>query len=91
MTAQSGTGVSGASSGADSLALVLIALAFAGSILELFFHPFIVALPALVIAMTAIRLSDRYRRIGMIAVFAITLGFLVGASIAVWYSRPILT
>lgn len=90
MSAHSEANVGGASSGADTLALVLIVIAFVAAIIELFFHPFIVALPALVITMVGIRVSDRYRRLGMIAVFAITLGFLIGAAIAVWYSRPLL-
>ena len=90
MSTHSGTDVGGSSSGADTLAIVLLALAFVAAILELFYKPFLVALPALVITMVGIRVSDRYRRIGMFAVFAIILGFMIGASFAVWDSRSII-
>jgi hypothetical protein len=80
----------GASSGADTLSLILLILGLVGAVLELFFHPFTVALPALIITMVGIRVSDRYRRLGVITMFAITLGFLIGASFAVWDSRPLL-
>jgi hypothetical protein len=76
-------------SGADTLALVLIVIAFAGAVVEVFYKPFLVALPALVITMVGIRVSDRYRTLGMIAMFAIVLGFLIGASYAVWDSRAL--
>ena len=89
MSTHSSTDVGGSSSGADTLAIVLLALAFVAAILELFYKPFLIALPALVITMVGIRVSDRYRRIGMFAVFAIILGFMIGASFAVWDSRPI--
>ena len=79
----------GGSSGADMASLVLLILGRAGAVLELFFHPFTVALPALIITMVGIRISDRYRTLGVITVAAITLGFLIGASFAVWDSRSL--
>jgi hypothetical protein len=78
------------SSGADTLSLGLLGLSFVGAIIELFFEPFVVALPLLVITMVAIRVSDRYRRIGLIALSAIILCFMIGASFAVWDSRQII-
>jgi hypothetical protein len=85
-----GSEAAGTSSGADTASLVLLILGLVGAVLELFFHPFLIALPSLVITMTGIRLSDRYRTLGVITMAAITLGFLIGASFAVWDSRPIL-
>lgn len=79
----------GGSSGAEVASLVLLILGLVGAVLELFFHPFAVALPALVVTMIGIRISDRYRTLGVITVAAITLGFLIGASFAVWDSRSL--
>lgn len=79
----------GGSSGAEVLSLVLLILGLAGAVLELFFQPFAVALPALIVTMVGIRVSDRYRTLGVITVAAITLGFLIGASFAVWDSRSL--
>ena len=75
--------------GRDRAALVLIAIALVGAVVELFYRPFGIALPALVVTMVGISISDRYRRLGLYATFAITLGFLIGASFAVWESRPL--
>ena len=79
----------GGSSGADMASLVLLLLGLVGAVLELFFHPFTVALPALIITMVGIRISDRYRTLGVITMAAITLGFVIGASFAVWDSRSL--
>jgi hypothetical protein len=75
--------------GKDRAALVLIVLAFVASIVEIFWRPFGIALPALVLTMIGIAISDKYRRLGWYATLAITIGFLIGASFAVWDSRPI--
>ena len=75
--------------GRDRAAIVLIVIAFIASIIEIFWRPFGVALPALVLTMIGIAISDKYRRLGWYATLAITLGFLIGASFAVWDSRPL--
>ena len=80
----------GGSSAADMLSLIMLILGLVGAVLELFFHPFAVALPALIVTMIGIRVSDRYRTLGVITMAAITLGFLIGASFAVWDSRSII-
>ena len=77
------------SSAADTAQLVLLILGVVGAVLELFFQPFAVALPALIITMIGIRISDRHRTLGLITVAAITLGFVIGASFAVWDSRSL--
>jgi hypothetical protein len=75
--------------GRDRAALVLIIIAMIAAVLELFWRPFGIALPALIITMVGISISDKYRRLGWYATLAITLGFLIGASFAVWDSRPL--
>jgi len=76
-------------SGSDRAALVLIVIALIAAVVELFYRPFGIALPALVVTMVGIAISDKYRRLGWYATLAITLCFLVGASFAVWDSRPL--
>jgi len=75
--------------GRDRAALVLIALSFIAAVLSLFYMPFAIALPALIVTMVGISISDRYRRLGWYATLAITVCFLIGASFAVWDSRPL--
>ena len=75
--------------GRDRAALVLIVIAMIAAVLELFWRPFGIALPALIITMVGISISDKYRRLGWYATLAITLGFVIGASFAVWDSRPL--
>ena len=75
--------------GKDRAALVLIVIAMIAAVLELFWRPFGIALPALIITMVGISISDKYRRLGWYATLAITLGFVIGASFAVWDSRPL--
>jgi hypothetical protein len=68
---------------------VLIVIALVASVIELFFRPFGIALPALVVTMVGIAISDKHRRLGWYATLAITLCFLIGASFAVWDNRPL--
>jgi len=75
--------------GKDRTALVLIVIALAAAVVELFYRPFSIALPALIVTMVGIGTSDKYRRLGWYATLAITLGFVIGASFAVWDSRPL--
>ena len=75
--------------GRDRASIVLLGLGFALAVVMLFFRPFGLALPALVITMVGAGISDRYRRVGLYAAFAITLCFLIGASFAIWDSRPL--
>ena len=75
--------------GRDRAALVLIALGLVAAVLLLFYKPFAIALPALIVTMVGISISDKYRRLGWYATLAITLCFLIGASFAVWDSRPL--
>lgn len=75
--------------GRDRAAFVLIVLVLIAAVVELFYKPFAIALPALIVTMVGISISDKYRRLGFYATLAITLGFLIGASFAVWDSRPL--
>ena len=69
--------------------MVLIGLALIASVFELFYRPFGLALPALIVTMVGISVSDKYRRLGWYTTVAITVCFLIGASFAVWDSRPL--
>lgn len=91
MSAHPDTGQAGATSGSgvNTAALILLVIALIGAVVELFWRPFEIALPALLITLVGIRLSDRYRRLGVITMFAITICFVIGASFAVWDSRPL--
>jgi hypothetical protein len=75
--------------GRDRAALVLIVISMIGAVVEIFYRPFGIALPALIVTMVGISISDRYRRLGWYATVAITLGFIIGASFAVWDARPL--
>jgi hypothetical protein len=75
--------------GRDRAALVLIVISMIGAVVEIFYRPFGIALPALIVTMVGISISDKYRRLGWYATVAITLGFIIGASFAVWDARPL--
>ncbi len=53
--------------GNDRAALVLIVLALVAAVVELFYKPFGIALPALIVTMVGISISDKYRRLGCYA------------------------
>lgn len=89
MSAQAEAGHTTSSSGADTLALVLLVISLVAAVVELFYRPFGIALPALVLTLVGIRVSDRYRRLGVITMVAIGVCFVIGASFAVWDSRAL--
>ena len=89
MSTHSSTDVGGSSSGADTLAIVLLALAFVAAILELFYKPFGIAPLAFLAALVGIAISDRHRRLGLYTTGAVTLCFMIGASYAVWNSNAL--
>lgn len=68
---------------------MLIGISLVAAVVELFYRPFGIALPALIVTMVGISISDKYRRLGWYATLAITVCFLIGASFAVWDSRPL--
>jgi uncharacterized membrane-anchored protein len=89
MSAQPEAAPVSAGSGRDVLSLVLIVIVLVASVVELLFRPFLIALPALVITMVGVSVSNKYNRLGLFAAIAITVCFVIGAAIAVWYSRPL--
>lgn len=89
MTAQPEATPVSAGTGRDLLSLVLIMIALVGAAVELFFRPFLIALPALVITMVGVSVSNKHHRLGLIAAGAIMVCFVIGAAITVWYSRPL--
>ena len=77
------------SSGRDTASLVLLVLAIAGGIVEIFYKPFGIAPLAFLVALIGSAISNRHRRLGLYTTGAITLCFLVGASYAVWNSNSL--
>ena len=73
----------------DLVAAALAALGLVGAVLELFYRPFRVAPIALLIALVAVPMSSEHRRLKAVAVGAIGIGFLIGASRAVWDSSAL--
>jgi hypothetical protein len=73
----------------DTIALVLIAVAIAGGVIELFYRPFGVGPIAFLCALVGIAISEKHRRLGLWTTLAITVTFVIGASICVWYSNPL--
>jgi hypothetical protein len=76
-------------SGRDLAARILLVLALAGSVLMLFFRPFGVAPPAFLAALIGAGMSGNNRRFGLATTMVVTLCFVIGASIAIWNSRPL--
>ena len=77
------------SSGRDVASLVLLVIAAIGAVVELFYKPFGIALPLLVVTIVGVTISNKHRRFGGYVTIAITVGFMIGASFAVWDSRPL--
>ncbi len=69
--------------------MVLIVVALIAGVIEIFFRPFAIAPAAFFFALIGISISMRHRRLGLYVIFAITLFFVIGASVAVWDSNPL--
>jgi hypothetical protein len=77
-------------SGGDTIARGLLVLALIGAVLMLFERPFLVApLAFLAVLIGAANSAKTSRRLGMYSTMFVTLCFLIGASIAIWNSRPL--
>jgi hypothetical protein len=74
---------------ADLVALVLYIAALAAAIVELFYLPFLFGPLGLLLVVVAVMTSASNRRLAGAAFLALGLGFVIGASIAVWYSNPL--
>lgn len=73
----------------DRISAVLSVLGILGGVVELFYRPFGVAPIALLLVLTALVMSSKNRRLTSAALASVGIGFLVGASIAVWYSHAL--
>jgi hypothetical protein len=73
----------------DLVAGILSALGLFAGVLELFYRPFRVGPPALLIVLIALVMSSEHRRLSASAAAAVGIGFMIGASIAVWKSRAL--
>ena len=73
----------------ESVAGILAAAAIFVGFLELTYRPFRLAPAALLVALVAAVMSRQQQRLIGLAVAVILVCFVVGASIAVWLSRPL--
>ena len=73
----------------DTAALVLLGIAIVLGVIELFYRPFGVGPIAFFCALIGISISAKHRRLGLWTTLGITVAFVVGASICVWYSNPL--
>lgn len=73
----------------DMVSGILSAIGIAGAVLELFYRPFGVGPVAFVLVMIGIVMSSKHRRLSSLALAAVGVCFMIGASIAVWDSNPL--
>ncbi len=73
----------------DTAAVILLGIAIVGGVIELFFRPFGVGPIAFLCALIGMAISEKHRRLGLWTTLGITVAFVVGASICVWYSNPL--
>ena len=73
----------------DSFAAVLAVLAGAAGIVSLGFRPFLLEPIAVIVVLAATLMTNEHRKLIAVAVTAIGLGFVIGASIAVAGSHPL--
>jgi hypothetical protein len=71
------------------VANTLYVLALAAAVVELFFRPFLFGPVGLLLALTATVMNAGDKRLGRIAVAAVGVCWLIGASITIWYSNPL--
>ncbi|MEI8105649.1 MAG: hypothetical protein WCH31_07385 [Actinomycetes bacterium] len=74
---------------ADTAAGGLAALAFVGGLVQIVYLPFWFGPLSLIAALTATVMSDKYRRLNAVVTGVVAIGFLIGASVAVWYTRSL--
>ena len=73
----------------DTAALVLLAIAIVLGVIEIFYRPFGVGPIAFLCSLIGMAISEKHRRLGLYTTLGITVAFVVGASICVWYSNPL--
>lgn len=73
----------------EAVAGILAAAAIFVGFLELVYRPFRLAPAALLVALVAAVMSRQQQRLVGFAIAVILVCFLVGASIAVWLSKPL--
>jgi hypothetical protein len=73
----------------DASATVLYVLALASTIVGLFYRPFLFGPVGTLFVLVGLVSSTKHQRLGRLAIGAVGLGWLIGASIAIWYSNPL--
>ena len=75
--------------GHDTAATVLLVLAIACAVVSLFYLPFVFGPLGLLLACPGFVMGTRERQLALAAAGAVGLFWLIGASIAIWYSHPL--
>ena len=75
--------------GRDTAATVVLVLALVCAIVSLFYLPFLFGPLGLLLAMPGLVMGARERRLSLYGMGAVGLFWVIGASIAVWYSNPL--
>jgi len=73
----------------DLVSGVLSAIGILGAVVELFYRPFGVGPVSFVLVLIGLVMSSKHRRLSAVALAAVGLCFMIGASIAVWDSNPL--
>ena len=77
------------SGGRSSLAMIFLAIAVITGIVQLAFVPFVLGPVAIIALVASVIASTQVHKLTLTAAWLITVFFVVGAAITVWYSRPL--
>jgi hypothetical protein len=69
--------------------LVLVSLGLLLGLIQLGYRPFLLGPVGLLVLGAGSLSSNKYRRLGVAGALIVSLCFVIGAAIAVWYSRPL--
>ncbi len=75
----------------ENAAFVLGIVALAGGLVQIVYKPFLIGTAALAVALLATFMSksQKHRKLLLVTMFVITIGFIIGASIASTMDKPI--
>lgn len=73
----------------DSVAGFLFVLGLVAAIVTLIYRPFLFGPIGALVVLVGALMSGKYRRVGLAAAVIVATCFVIGAGIAVWYSRAL--
>jgi hypothetical protein len=74
---------------ADLVAVVLYGLGIAAGVVSIFYRPFVFAPAGVLLILVAVVMSANNRRLATASLAFVALGWMIGASIAIWDSNPL--